>query len=541
MPFISKLIFLSLAFVACATPRPSPSTMSTHPFKNAYPHIPDLGNGQYRNPVILADYSDPDVIRVGENFFMVASSFNAVPGLPILHSKDLVNWNLAGHALQTLPGERFKVPQHGQGVWAPAIREHLKTFYIYFPIYCAPQDGGDCNEEGIWMVSAPHPLGPWSTPVQVLPERGVIDPCPFWDDDGKAYLVHAYAKSRAGKKSLLDIRPMATDGRSLLGKGQTVFSDPLSQPTLEGPKMYKRDGWYFILAPAGGVDPGWQLALRSKSVWGPYEVRRILEQGNTTINGPHQGGMVDTPDGKEWWFIHFQAMWPYGRVVHLNPVTWKDGWPLMGMAAVDGRREPVMTFRKPLLPAQPSAIPATSDDFDGTTLALQWQWQANADQNWYSLSQRPGWLRLFAQPLANQDLLLAPHLLLQKIPAVQFTVETAIHISGPVQAGLALTGKFPSSLWVEEQVGKWVLTAHVKQMKTTTLSFPKEGSRPLRLFIHFRHGGECQFAYDTGKGMQTIGPTFIAEKGFWIGAKVGLFAVGQTGFADVDYLRFSPF
>jgi beta-xylosidase len=509
---------------------------------NSYPYLPDLGNGQYRNPILMADYSDPDVIRVGADYYLVASSFNAIPGLPILHSKDLVNWSLVGHALAEIPGNRFRVPEHGQGVWAPAIREHNKTYYIYFPNYCAPKDGSDCAEEGIWMVSASHPLGPWSPPVQVLAERGVIDPCPFWDDDGKAYLIHAYAKSRAGKKSLLDLRPMAPDGRSLLGKGQTVYSDPQGQPTLEGPKMYRWDGWYFILAPAGGVDLGWQLALRSKSIWGPYEVRRVLEQGTTAINGPHQGGMVDTPDGKEWWFVHFQALWPYGRVVHLNPVTWKDGWPLMGVGAPDGRREPVASFRKPSLPAQPIAIPATSDDFDRTSLGLQWQWQANSDKNWYSLTQRPGWLRLFASPVADDDLLLAPQLLLQKVPARAFTVETAIDVTGLAQAGLALTGKLPSSLMVTNSGEDWVLTVRVKNTVAVKLSLPRpKKNNTLRLYLHLRDGGECQFAYDAGAGMKSIGPTFMAEKGFWIGTKVGLFTLGGSGHVDVDYFRFSPF
>jgi beta-xylosidase len=210
----------------------------------------------------------------------------------------------------------------------------------------------------------------------------------------------------------------------------------------------------------------------------------------------------------------------------------------MGTAALDGRREPVASFRKPSLPIQPIVIPATSDDFNEPSLGLQWQWQANSDKNWYSLSQRPGWLRLFAYPVADDDLLMAPHLLLQKIPAREFTVETNLQISGTVQAGLVLTGKLPSSLIVAEHQDEWELTVRVKQVIAKRITFPKAPT--LRLLLHLRTGGECQFAYDVGKGIATIGPAFQAEKGFWIGAKVGLFAMGDKGQADIDYFRFSP-
>ena len=531
-------ITLSMLIAGCASSSARPTSPQLRPGPAAgYPYVPDLGDGSYRNPVLLADYSDPDVIRVGHDYFLVASSFHLTPALPILQSRDLVNWKLVGHATAAVPGARFASPQLGHGVWAPAIREHGGAYFIYFPNYCKPSDGGDCAEEGIWLVSAPHPLGPWSDPHQVLAERGVIDPCPFWDDDGRAYLVHAYAKSRAGINSRLDIRPMAPDGRSLLGRGQQIYSDPENQPTIEGPKLYKRNGWYLILAPAGGVDHGWQVALRSRDIYGPYEARRVLEQGATAINGPHQGALVDTPDGSEWWFVHFQALWPYGRVVHLNPVTWQDDWPLMGMPGADGKREPVTTFRKPAIDPQPIAIPATSDDFDGPSLGLQWQWQANHDKNWYSLAARPGWLRLFAQDRPDHDLLRLPSLLLQKVPARTFTVTATVELSGPgVRAGLAVTGKQPSAVIVEERDRAIRLTLLVKGYRTTTVSLPRA---PLRLQISVQDGGLFQFAYDVGAGPQRLAKPFQEGKGYWIGARVGLFAMGASGHADFDGFQFS--
>ena len=285
-----------------------------------YPWTPDQGDGTYRNPVILADYSDPDVVRVGEEFYLVASSFNCTPALPILHSPDLVNWTILAHALPRLPSPRYDVPQPGSGVWAPSIRWHGGRFWIFFPLV----------DEGLFVTTAPDPAGPWSPIRCVQAGAGLIDPCPLWDDDGRAYLVHAYAASRSGIKHRLRVCPMAPDGSRLLGEGEVVFEDPARHPTMEGPKFLKKDGLYYILAPAGGVSTGWQVALRSRDVYGPYEDKVVLHQGASPINGPHQGALVDTPCG-QWWFVHFSDAGPYGRIVHLQPVR------VAGRLAADGR------------------------------------------------------------------------------------------------------------------------------------------------------------------------------------------------------------
>lgn len=242
--------------------------------------VADRGDGTYRNPIINADYSDPDVVRVGADYYMTASSFNAVPGLPILHSRDLVNWSIIGHAIKRLePGELFDKPQHGGGVWAPSIRYYKGEFYIYY---------GD-PDMGIFMTKATDPAGEWSKPLLVKAAKGWIDPCPLWDDDGNAYLVHAFAGSRAGTKSILVVNRMSVDGMSLLDDGVIVFDGHDADPTVEGPKFYKKDGYYYILAPAGGVATGWQLALRSRKIYGPYERKIVMAQGNSSVNGPHQG------------------------------------------------------------------------------------------------------------------------------------------------------------------------------------------------------------------------------------------------------------
>jgi beta-xylosidase len=305
--------------------------------KNGYWNA-DNGDGTYTNPIIHADYSDPDVIRVGNDFYLTASSFNCIPGLPILHSTDLVNWELIGYAVEKLPPfDVFNKLQHGNGVWAPSIRFHNGEFFIYW---------GD-PDFGIYVIKATKPEGPWSPPHLVQPAKGWIDPCPFWDDNGKAYFVHAFAGSRAGIKNILVINELSPDGMSLNEKSTLVFDGNLNHPTIEGPKLYKRNGYYYIFAPAGGVKPGWQLVLRSKNIYGPYEEKIVMHQGNTLINGPHQGGYVELKSGESW-FIHFQDKYAYGRILHLQPVTWVNDWPLIGIDQNnDGIGEPVINYKKP--------------------------------------------------------------------------------------------------------------------------------------------------------------------------------------------------
>ena len=301
---------------------------------------PDNGDGTYTNPVINADYSDPDVCvgASGEDYYMTASSFQCVPGLPILHSKDLVNWEIINYALKNLYDgdckllQHFSKPQHGAGVWAPSIRYHNGEYYIYW---------GD-PDYGVYMVKTKDPAGQWSDPLCVSKGMGYIDTTPLWDDDGRCYLVNGWANSRSKFASVLTVREMSADGTRPIGQPVIVFDgNGTENRTCEGPKFYKRDGWYWIMCPAGGVPTGFQLAMRSKSPYGPYEHKIVLAQGKTKINGPHQGGWVHTKYGEDW-FLHFQDKEAYGRVVHLNPVDWSTGWPIMGK-----KGEPVTTYQKP--------------------------------------------------------------------------------------------------------------------------------------------------------------------------------------------------
>ena len=443
-----KITNPAIAAIICAA-----SAMTSYAQQPSQSWNPDKGT-HYVNPVLNADYSDPDVCRVGDDFYMTSSSFACFPGLQILHSTDLVNWEIIGAALTDYPGPGWSderpwetlsqqldkhyddvpdshawrtVPQHGNGVWAPAIRYHDGEFYIY----CGDPD------RGIFMVKTDDPRGRWEDPVWVVKAKGYIDSCPFWDEDGKAYLSHGCAGSRAGIKSVLFVAPMSPDGTRLLGPSRIVYDGHETQPTIEGTKFYKRDGYYYIFSPAGGVPTGWQVVLRSSSPWGPYEEKVVMAEGGSRVNGPHQGAWIDTPSG-EHWFMHFQDKDAYGRVVHLQPMEWtSDGWPVIGLDKDgDGVGEPVMKHRKPALTSSGVFQPAESDEFDSTELGLQWQWHGVPSPYWYYLNPAAsedgtngmGTIRLYSVDQAEgwKNLGDSPNLLLQKTPADAFTATAKV-------------------------------------------------------------------------------------------------------------------
>lgn len=404
---------------------------------------PDQRDGSYLNPVLAGDYSDPDVVRVGDDYYLTASSFTNVPGLPILHSRDLVNWTLIGHALQrNVPDAHHAVTRNGGGVWAPAIRHHDGRFFIFYPD----------PDHGIFMVSAADPRGPWTAPVRVDDTYGAIDPVPFWDDDGKAYLVFAYAKSRAGLNNIIALRRMSPDGTRTEGEVQHIINanqlptaqtsrGPQAWFTTEGPKVHKRDGHYYVFAPSGSVKGGWQGVFRARAITGPYEARNVMDEGDTGINGPHQGAWVDTPRG-EHWFIHFQDTDSYGRRVLLQPMRWQaDGWPVIGRP-VPGKTygTPYARHRKPALPVQPVSVPVVDDDFANGP-HLGWQWSANPAEDWLDRSVR-GKLRLKSAS-SPANLWEAGHLLTQKLPGMSFSAATRLSLAPRAvgeRAGLVLRG-----------------------------------------------------------------------------------------------------
>ena len=508
--------------------------------------VSDNGNGTYKNPVINADYSDPDAIRVGDDYYIISSSFNHIPGLPILHSKDLVNWTIIGHALKRQPPfDHFSKVQHGNGVWAPALRYHKSEFYIYYPD----------PDFGIYMIKAKNIKGPWSEPVLVEGGKGLIDPCPLWDEDGKVYLVHAYAGSRAGIKSIIVIKQMNTEGTKTIDDGVMVYDGHDLDPTLEGPKVYKRNGWYYLFAPAGGVSTGWQLVLRSKNIYGPYERKVVMDQGSTTVNGPHQGAWVDTKTG-EHWFLHFQDKEAYGRVVHLQPMKWINDWPVIGEDKDgDGKGQPVLVHKKPNVgKTYPVTTIADSDEFDENKIGLQWQWQANAKPYWAFPSN--GQLRLFSYPITDsvKNYWDVPNLLMQKFPSDEFMVTTKLSFKPRLdgeKAGLIILGADYAYIAVEKRKdGHYISNSSCKEADKGKSETVQDGQRISNTDIYFRvivgKLGMCEFSYsEDGKTFKAIGDKLTAKPGRWVGAKVGFFCTrtaktNDSGFVDVDWFRVQP-
>ncbi len=534
---------------------------------------PDNGDGTYTNPVINADYSDPDVCvgPSGEDYYMTASSFQCSPGLPILHSKDLVNWEIVNYAIRgnLYEGNRellshFSTPQHGNGVWAPSIRYHDGQYYIYW---------GD-PDFGVYMVKTKRgdPAGEWEKPLCVIEGQGYIDTTPLWDDDGRCYMVNGWANSRAKFASVLTVRELSPDGTRAIGQPVIVFDgNGTENRTCEGPKFYKRDGWYWIMCPAGGVPTGFQLAMRSKSPYGPYEHKTVLAQGKTDINGPHQGGWVHTKYGEDW-FLHFQDKEAYGRVVHLNPVDWSSGWPVMGK-----KGEPVAMYQKPKSSSSQQVTPAESDEFNAPTMGLQWQWQANYDEK-FGVPTAFGTFRIYTHKLDEgwKNLWLVPNMLLQKTPADQFTVTTKLRFTSKADGqfgGLIMMGLDYSALVVRRTGKEFQLVqmtckdADKGKAQTeniiATLKPTAEDKTDYKPGIHEdiylrftvsnaeagqAHGGKpiVHFAYSlNNKKWTDCGEVFTMRQGKWIGAKFGFISAETNakvdrGWVEADWIRVTP-
>ena len=576
---LRNIILLAALTLTAAAPAQEPSKTWN----------PNVAGNKYRNPIIDADYSDPDVCRVGNDFYMTSSSFACFPGLQILHSTDLVNWQIVGTALTddypVLEKYRgtdldwHRRSQHGNYVWAPSIRHHDGWFYIYW---------GD-PDQGLFMTKARDVRGPWEKPVLVKEGKGLIDCCPLWDDDGRAYLSHGCAGSRAGVKSVLFVAPMSPDGTHVTGPSRIVYDGHEDQPTIEGTKFYKRNGYYYIMSPAGGVKYGWQVELRSKNPFGPYDEYVGMAQGKSKVNGPHQGAWVDTQNGEDW-FIHFQDKHAYGRVVHLQPARWVNDWLVIGNDAdSDGCGDPVSVWKKPNLPAGENLQPSEDDEFNSTELGPQWQFEGPFSQYWYFCDARKSRLRLYGPqaPDNYRNVSDLQNALLQKLPTENFTATARVRFipnpdfkpkgeeGGFVIMGLDYAGiKFVSTkdgcamryvVCKDAQKGAAEQTVAEQAVKLTAMPKPytqkyavddipqPRSATPwmyVRAKVHSEGTGNAirafaQFAYSKdGKKFTDLGQPFEIKEGKWIGAKIGFYCMrpstkNDSPFFDVDWIHFT--
>jgi beta-xylosidase len=484
----------------------------------------DQGNGTFINPVLNADYSDPDVIRVDSRYYMVCSEFHFM-GMPVLESGDMINWKIISQVYDHIGFPGYDTNEKsGRGSWAPAIRWHDNKFWVYF---CTP-------DEGLFMSSAPSAAGPWEPLTLVKEIAGWEDPCPFWDDNGTGYLGH----SKVGAGPII-IHKLSPDGKSLLDDGLTVYTGPVA----EGTKIHKLNGYYYLSIPEGGVERGWQTILRSKSIYGPYEKKVVLEKGSTPINGPHQGSLVDTPDG-EWWFYHFQSDGAMGRVVHLQPMTWQEDWPVIGVDIDrNGIGEPVYVWKKPAIKGDfKISAPQSDDDFNAASPGLQWQWNHNPVKDLCSMTTKPGYLSLTAQK--SENFLKARNTLTQKIMGTSGEAVAELDVTGLAdgqKAGLCSMGGRNNNMVGISRKGTQLFVYAEKNGNVISENAFKGKRIYLKVKLDIR-GNNNQFLYSIDNKLFTpIGETFITSAGFWKGSRLGLYSYNEKtdgGIAAFNWFRY---
>lgn len=473
---------------------------------------------KYTNPVLQFDFSDPDVIRVGEDFYMVASSFNHVPGVPVLHSKNLVEWRIINYVFDRIPFEGFDKVQHGLGAWAPSIRYHDGKFYCLIPF----------PDEGIYVSETEDIYGKWSPLRPILKGKGYEDPCPIWEN-GRCYVVIGFAKSRIGFNSRLAVFETDTELKTVASDYTFIYDGHDIAPNIEGPKFYKRNGYIYILAPAGGVGTGWQVALRSKNIYGPYETKIIQVQGDTDINGPHQGALIDLDDsGERWAFMHFQDMNAYGRIVHLQPARWINDWVLCGEITdsnLPGR--PVAGGEYPVDIATDYKIDP-SDEFDGEELSPVWQTPANRAEGWFEFKRG---LKLNCVYYGKEALSDVPQLILQKVPHLNFSVKTKCKLNlqnDGDEAGFVMFGREYAYICVVRRGGQNYLEIRKGAIggetdETLAKSQPyDENYVTFQVSAKYEERNKLTYKFTFGKVAFTH--KFYALKGVWTGAKMGIYA-----------------
>ena len=488
---------------------------------------------EYNNPIILSDYSDPDAIRVGDSYYMVASSFNHTPGVPVLKSKNLVDWKIIGYVFDEIPFERFSNVCHGDGAWAPSLRYHNKKYYCIIPF----------PDEGIYVSECDDiENGNWSKLWCLIDKKGIIDPCPLWLGD-KCYLVVGFAKSRIGFNSMLGVYEVSTDLKKNISVDyKIVFDGHNTQPTIEGPKFYLHNDYIYILAPAGSVKTGWQTALRSKNIYGPYEEKIVMLTNDSKIPGPHQGALIDLPDG-EFAFTHFVDMYQYGRVVLLEPVRWIDDWPIIG----DIKDEllggsPVHSYEY-LIDKKSNYKIETSDNFKSDKLSFMWQTPANKKDGFYKLDNG---LRLncyYHNLEASKALNLCPNLFLTKIAYYSFNVKAKVDLNllnDNDEVGLCYMGSSYSYISIKRINGKNHLLLSTGEFDKNDIIISDEEIIDNEVIFNLKYIKPDK--YYLGINNKYFKNQFIATPGRWIGGKYGIFARGDKnslGFATFEYFKVS--
>lgn len=493
----------------------------------------DQGDGTYHNPVLPADYSDIDCIRVGSDYYAISSTFQFSPGVVILHSKDLVNWSILGHVVSDLTqiGPELnwdRMNRYGKGVWAGSIRYHRKKFWVYF----------GTPDEGYFMSTAANPAGPWEPLHQVLKSDGWDDCSPFWDNDGQGYLVGT--NFRDNYKTYLF--KLTYDGRQIVKDSGRVINEGSRR---EANKLYKFNGAYYHFFSEHEPSKGrYVMMQRSKNINGPYAEVKQLSHAQRQVMEPNQGGIVQTERG-EWYFFthHGTGAWE-GRAASLIPVNWIDGWPILGKVGLDGIGTMVWSGKKPV-PGRPIETPQSSDEFNRTRLPPQWEWNYQPRAGKWSLTERPGFLRLRAfQPLKRGDLMAAGNTLTQRSMRTRENVVTVpLDLGGMADgqvAGLSHFARDYATLGVRQTGEMRILEFTHNQTVTPGPHLPAR-----RVWLRSTWGldGRSRFSYSVdGRNFTAFGDTYQLTWGRYRGDRIGIYTYndkGEQGYVDIDWFRYN--
>ncbi|MBC7783051.1 MAG: glycoside hydrolase 43 family protein [Burkholderiales bacterium] len=507
----------------------------------------DQGDGTYKNPILPGDFSDPDVIRVGDDYYLITSTFQYSPGMAVMHSKDMVSWRFIGHCVDDLTqiGPELnwdRMNRYNRGIYAGALRHHDGKFWMFFTTM----------DEGVFMTTATNPAGPWSPLHKVSDIKNRDDPCPIWTDDGKAYLL----LSTPGRDWWTYLHPMSPDGKTIDIPGGIVLDKHHGS---EGNKIWKIGDMYYLFhnqIDGGGNRTG--AFMRSKNIEGPYEKQLFLQgAGADREREPNQGGLIEMPGGK-WVFLTHHGRGGYydGRVVSLLPVEWKDGWPVPGKPI--GGKTPhagsVLWQAPKPLNGIAAASPQSDDDFSDAKLGPQWEWNYQPRKDKWSLTERPGFLRLHAfKPLSPGNLRKAGNTLTQRIMGTSGGVITAqfdvSHLADGQQAGLCHFSDLWCMVGIVQKDGKRSvyhnLKSRVKNAETgkdedkiTITEGPAVTADRvwLRSVVDDKGIAQTQFSLD-GKTYVPIGSPHQLRWSDYRGDRIGLFSFNDdtdAGYVDIN-------
>jgi beta-xylosidase len=514
-------------------PKPEVAPVPAAPVWGKWTRWGDQGDGTYRNPVLPADYSDLDCIRVGADYYAISSTFQYSPGVVILRSRDLVNWSILGHVVTDLTqiGPELnwdRMNRYGRGVWAGAIRHHAGKFWVYF----------GTPDEGYFMSTATDPAGPWTPLHAVLPEAGWDDCCPFWDDDGRGWLVGTHF--RDGYKTWLF--QLSEDGTRVIPQSRVLL---LEGERREASKLYKINGTYYHFFSEWKPGVGrYVMMQRAKAITGPYTEKRQLAGAQRDVMEPNQGGLVQAENGS-WYFLthHGTGAWE-GRAASLLPVTWVDGWPLIGEVGSDGLGHFVWSGKNPV-PETPAVTPQSSDDFSAPTLSPHWEWNYQPRADRWSLVERPGFLRLHAfPPLKSDDLLTAGNTLTQRAVRSRDSVVTvSLDLSGMADgqaAGLTHFSRDYSAIGVRQVAGVRSLE---QRSPGKTIAGPSISSDRIWLRSTWGLDGLSRYSFsEDGITFIPFGEPYALAWANYRGDRLGLYSYNnqaEAGHVDVDWFHYT--